>query len=253
MYFVALVLTLRRPLEEQVPLQEELSSVCEALKDALTHTSQPGSHHVLSVALVAQSRRFITLRVTFAEQSSGSATPRVLQVLLSLPGITLGQRTYRVESLDLASAPWTGISTWDDLLCGNSGSRIRFSLATPLLTVYPQGPCVSGAGPFPEAIWLFSQLSRCWETLNGPALAQDVEQAVFSSRCTVSSYRIRTTTGTKAGNHYTGYLGWMEYETLLHHRPATATLCALARLAHFSGIGARTEEGMGSALVSIFS
>jgi len=108
MYFVALLLMLRTQQEERSHAPAELSALCEAMKDFLTQTSQPGSHDFIRIALLAHTRQRITLRITFGERSLESATPRVLRVLLSRPSISLNQHTYLVESLDLTSSPWTG-------------------------------------------------------------------------------------------------------------------------------------------------
>jgi CRISPR-associated endoribonuclease Cas6 len=251
MYFVALLLTLRLPPAVASLTYRERYCLCEAVVGVLTQPRGPDLPAFIRVSLFSHEGPRATLRIALGEPWGADEPISVLQALLSLSSVPAGRQECTVESVDLADSAWTGIRTWDDIAHGRRGSLMRFAFATPLAMVGPERERIRGAGPFPDPELLFSALRRHWSELGGPTLPPDVEQMVRASGCVVSNYRLYTVSFERGDQNWTGYRGWIEYECRRRNSASVESLNALARLAFFTGLGGRTEQGMGSAAVTI--
>ena len=169
-----------------------------------------------------------------------------------MTSVLLDQKTYEIESIDLATLPWTGISTWSDIMQETKSSLMHFSFLTPLLTATSTRDQRCNAVPFPELVPLFFHVSQLWNSVQGPELSQDIEHLVQRGECVVSNYDVHTVSLQAEDGFHTGYLGWIEYESLARESTTITSLNALARFASFTGLGELTEYGMGATAVTLF-
>lgn len=250
MYFLATLLTLKALETNRFPLPPAEKDVVIPFRQTLR--SQAAFHGVsqMTVALLSGDVRYPRMRLTCCCQAR-DAPGMVLQALTSRPTLEFGQQCFEVESVDCIDPIWTGISTWPDLLNEQYKMRMRFTFATPLVTVNQQCTSNNSALPFPHPLTLFSSLLCHWQSMGGPPLPYNGEQMVQAARCVVTEYRLQTAERILDDHSHLGYLGWIEYTCRVRERAAIASLNALARLAFFTGSGYLTEHGMGATAVVV--
>jgi CRISPR/Cas system endoribonuclease Cas6 (RAMP superfamily) len=251
MYFVALLLTVRRIEEARPPESRETRDIHHVLTDY--HRSLAASHqqqYGITVSLLRCETQYALLRLTICSREKTPVSAILETVLSSLFGY--GRGLYEVQAIDLTNPRWAGISTWADLLAQQTERFMHFSFATPLITAEPDRQQNRNVLPFPEPLPLFSSLAQRWQTLGGPTLAGSADQLIRASACVVSKYRLCSLTREGSVPAPVGYLGWIEYECLRYNQ-AIVSLNALARLAFFTGTGYLTAYGMGSTTTRLSS
>lgn len=250
MYFLATLLTLKAIEPDQAPLFLAEKDVVIPSRQKLRFKAAFQSVSQMTAALLSSDAQRTLMRLTCCCQAR-DAPGIVLQELTSRPTLEFGQRCYEVESVDCIDPVWTGISTWPDLLNEQYRVRMRFTFATPLVTVNQECASNNSALPFPVPQTLFSCLLRHWRALDGPPLPFSGEQMVQAARCVVTEYNLETTVRILEEHSHLGYLGWIEYTCRTQEITAVASLNALARLAFFTGSGYLTEQGMGATTVIV--
>ena len=250
MYFIAFLLTLGSDQTEMYHSCPAPHVLCTMLKRFLSQ--QQGPHDFIRVAIFSRDGAKTTFRITIGESRGEGQASNVLETILSLTSVLLDQKTYEIESVDLTTSLWTGISTWSDIMQEKKSSLMHFSFLTPLLTATSTRDQCSKAVPFPELVPLFFHVTQLWNSMHGPELSQDIEQLVQRSECVVSHYNVHTVSLEVEDGFHTGYLGWIEYESRVRESEAVLLLNALARFASFTGLGDLTEYGMGATAVTLF-
>lgn len=204
----------------------------------------------ITLALLPGDERYTYLRLTWCGEDAQRSLASLLQALHVSPLVWVHGMIYHVASIMLEHPVWAGVSTWADFLTQREGTRMRFSFATPVLTVPPRKDA-SVALHFPEPRVLFSRLFQRWQELGGPHLAAESDELIQAAGCVASTYHIQTLEVETPDCLIPGYRGWIEYICRGKQQQAIASLCALARLAAFVGIGYLTAEGMGTTSVAI--
>lgn len=250
MYFLATLLTLKAIETDQFP--SFLAEKDGDIPSRQTLRSQAAFQGVslMTAALLSSDARRTLMRLTCCSQAR-DAPGMVLEALTSRPTLEFGQRCYEVESVDSIDPVWTGTSTWLDLLNEQYRMRMRFTFATPLVTINQECASNNNALPFPDPQTLFLSLLLHWRALGGPPLPYREEQMVQAARCVVTEYNLETAERTLEEHSHLGYLGWIEYTCRTREMTAVTSLNALARLAFFTGSGYLNEQGMGATAVTV--
>jgi hypothetical protein len=195
------------------------------------------------------------LRITMQEEASCPWLPTLLEALTDPFPLRIGTHRYLVQALDLSRSEWVGFATWADFLHPPVGQTITFHLGTPLvlpLEMYP--PSCRKVYHFPAPFPLFSELARRWQELGGPPLpvGHDALLPLLEDGSVVlADYRLHAEAVRLDPSARPGFRGWLCYECRTSLAPVQTTLAALARFAFFAGIGAFTEQGMGTTRVMV--
>jgi len=203
-------------------------------------------HKRMTVALVGNSRKAATLRLTFMASDGLAYANTLVNALSARPALRLGQTVCDVGSADLTSSDWAGMGTWADLMAGPTGRYIRLAFLTPTAITKRDANGGRFTALYPEPGDVFSGLARRWQALVGPALPDDLDQFVQGGGCVVSGYRLHTVQFRTPERTQIGFTGWVVYECRKDSAGQMAALNALARLAFFTGVGYQTARGMGA-------
>lgn len=191
------------------------------------------------------------LRVTMSGRDALTATHALLSALAERPVLHCERKPYRILSADLARTALSQVSTWSDLLAPWRSARHTICLRFVTPVIFP-GP--TQASPqvelFPQPLQVFSGLLDRWIRLGGPALPPGILPWLQSHACMVADYRLRAGPITPGGASEQrpvclGWRGWVAYTCREPQPEFMSSLQALARLACFTGVGDRTEVGLG--------
>jgi len=180
-----------------------------------------------------------------------TATHSMLSALAEQPLLYCERRPYRVLSADLARPALSSVSTWADLLAPTRSARpaVCLRFVTPAIFTGPTEGSPQGEF-FPQPLQVFSGLLDRWSRLGGPTLPPGILLWLQSYACMVADYRLRAgpiAPGGASGpaSACLGWQGWIAYTCREPQPEFTSSLQALARLACFTGVGDRTEVGLG--------
>lgn len=259
MYFVAMTLPLQ-PRTHCAPLtvadgvyahaaiHHSISDVDPDLGRALHDMRR---HKRITVAIMGNSRKAAALRLTFMASDGLAYANALVNALSARPVLRLGQTVCDVGPADLTNPDWSGVGTWADLTPGPPERHIRFTFATPAAITKRGENGDRFTALYPEPGDLFAGLARRWESLNGPALPDNLDQFVQGGGCVVSGYRLRTVQFHTPERTQIGFTGWVVYECRKDSVEQVTALNALARLAFFTGVGYQTARGMGAVQVKV--
>lgn len=191
------------------------------------------------------------VRVTMSGRDALTATHALLSALAERPVLNCERRPYRVLSAALAGPALSSVSSWADLLASTRSARpaVCLRFVTPAIFTGPAEGSPQGE-IFPQPLQVFSGLLDRWSHLGGPALPPGILPWLQSYACMVADYRLRA--GPIAPGCTPGpapvCLGWQGWVTYMCREPQPefmSSLQSLARLACFTGVGDRTEVGLG--------
>jgi CRISPR-associated endoribonuclease Cas6 len=210
-----------------------------------------GSSTHITVTPLAGGKGGHRVRVTLSGRDALNATHALLSALTERPVLHCERRPYRVLSAGLAGPVLPSVSSWGDLLAPTRSARpaICLRFVTPAIFAGPGEGSPQGE-LFPQPLQVFSGLLDRWSHLGGPALPPGILPWLQSYGCMVADYRLRAepiAPGGASGSPSAclGWQGWVTYTCREPQPEFTSPLRALARLACFTGVGDRTEVGLG--------
>lgn len=168
--------------------------------------------------------------------------------------LRLGKASFLVERLlsTTGSEPggWAAHHTWQELASSSPQRCFTLRFASP--TAFSLGN--RRFALFPEPLLVWDSLLRSWNRY-APELLHIEKTALrefVTSNITVADYALRTTTLHFPKFTQTGFLGTCTYllkkeHSHSHDDQTLLSVAALARFAHYAGIGYKTTMGMGQA------
>jgi hypothetical protein len=191
------------------------------------------------------------VRVTMSGRDALTATHALLSDLAEQPVLHCEHQPYRVLSADLARPALSSVSTWADLLAPSRPARPAVCLRFVTPAIFTGSAKGSPQGEFfPHPLQVFSGLLDRWSRLEGPELPPRIMPWLQSDACLVADYRLRAGPiapgcASETAAACLSWQGWVAYTCREPQPEFMSSLQALARLACFTGVGDRTEVGLG--------
>ena len=176
----------------------------------------------------------------------------LLQVALqeSLGGLSLGQDRYSVSRV-LATPEGhkdAGACSWEEVLEATGTDRLELTFLTPTVFSTSRSDGKRQYTPLPLPRLIAMSLFRTFQTYS-PKPYSDTDAASFeallSEALVVTRHEVRTQVYRAGKTTLTGFTGSATLRYLDKDVKVQQLLGQLARLAYFSGVGAKTPYGMG--------
>ena len=202
-----------------------------------------------------QPRDEVIMRVTTLDDTLFKP---LLAVVLeeSLKGLALGQDTFHINKV-LATPQGdknAGYMSWPDILTGTFQDKLEFRFLTPTVFSTSRSDGKRHFTPLPLPRLILKSLVSSFQTFSPQPYCEEELAAfenLFEEYFYISHYELKTQP-TKAGKTLlTGFTG----KASIHYQDRTEKvkklLGQLARLAFFSGLGAKTPYGLGQVRVKV--
>lgn len=202
-------------------------------------------HKVFSCAIIPDLKPVVRIRTVFHSDIGLEYCQSLLTALCQIPILRLGNAIYEIRSVEMAPSTWSGLATWVDLLDGSQANQITLRFMTPTAIMKTDGAGRRFSALLPHPVDIFLGLQRRWDALGGPALPGDFADVVKEAGCIITRYQLETSAFHTPERQQIGFHGSVTYQ-LRHTNPAfVRAMCALARFAHYTGVGYQTTRGMG--------
>lgn len=219
-----------------------LSTISPETAKAL-HDAQ--RHKLFSLAMLPQKDPVVRLRVVFHSEA-GMEFFRILSKAFSRNSkLQLGPTECEVQKVDITPSEWSGVAGWADLLDGSTSQHITLQFVTSTAIMKEDGSGRRYSSLYPEPVDVFHNLLRRWVSLGGPSLTPDLVESLHSAGCIISRYELQTAVFPSPERLQVGFRGSVTYELRYSNPAFVQSMCALARLAHYTGVGYQTTRGMG--------
>jgi CRISPR-associated endoribonuclease Cas6 len=208
----------------------------------------------ITTALVQQTLDRAVLRVTLLADESLVLANTLVSAISASKVLRLGKFTCVVEAVDLADPKWGGISNWSEFIATDAATRLHFQFVTPTAIAKDgrnEGRLVRHFTLLPEPVDVFCGLAWRWHRFGGPPLPYGLRRFIEAGWCVVDRHDLHTASFETPNRTQIGFLGDIEYRCDTTDSTYVPALTALARFAHFSGVGYQTARGMGAVQVSI--
>jgi CRISPR-associated endoribonuclease Cas6 len=202
-------------------------------------------HKTFSCAILPSLQPFARIRLAVYAEAGLSFYNTLLTALSQRPILRIGSATCELQGIELTPSVWSSVASWADLLGGQTSQRITLRFVTPTAIMKTDGTGMRYSQLYPEPFDVFSGLQRRWSALHGPTLVTNLGDRLRDAACVISGYDLKTHTFATQERTQIGYTGDVHYELRNTEPEFVQTVCALARLAHFTGIGYQTARGMG--------
>lgn len=222
-----------------------LQAIGEVDPEASAQLHRPGRDKLFSCAILPTGDTNIRLRVTFHSPIGIRLQTLLLSALGRKPVLRLGSVECEVFDVQISPSQWSGVASWADLLEGPTGNRITLNFETPTAIMRQDGLGHRYSLLFPDPTAVFLGLHRRWRSLDGPSVLLDLEPNLRDAACVIARYQLRTESFRTAERVQIGFVGSVMYECRQANEVFARSLCALARLAHYTGVGYQTTRGMG--------
>lgn len=202
-------------------------------------------HKVFSCAILPSAQPIARIRLVFHSQASASFHQSLLTALYQSPILRLGRTICDIQDIEVTPSEWSGVASWSDLLSGPVSSHISLQFVTPTAFMKTDGSNRRYSWLFPVPADVFIGLQRRWTSLGGPELAADLIDLLKDAHCIATEYQLQTSAFQALERLQIGFCGSATY--LLHQSSPEfiQSMCALARFAHYTGVGYQTARGMG--------
>lgn len=228
-----------------------LSAITRADESAGRALHENSRHKIFSCALLPGPEPFARIRIAFHSDIGLDLLQLLISALNRAATLRLGSVTCEIQSVDVVPSDWTGVAGWADLLDGSQDENITLRFITPTAIMKTDGAGRRYSSLLPEPTDVFLGLQRRWDALGGPALSPDLAEILSNAGCIISRHQLATATFRTSERLQIGFQGSVTYQ-LRHPSPEfVQSMCALARLAHYTGVGYQTTRGMGLIQTSI--
>lgn len=222
-----------------------LSALTKADQVAGSSLHNPSRHKVFSCAVLPSSPSVVLIRVVFHSKAGLGFYHSLINALGSSMSLRLGSTICDVQSIGITHSEWAGVASWTDLLEGPASQRIVLRFATPTAIMKTDGSNQRYSSLFPEPSDVFLGLQRRWAALGGPDLTPELANSLNDAGCIIACHQLQTTAFQAPERLQIGFYGSVTYQLRNTNPEFVRAMCALARLAQFTGVGYQTTRGMG--------
>ena len=202
-------------------------------------------HKTFSCALLPGASSAVRIRLVLHTETSPSIAQTLLTTLNQSPTLRLGRAICAIQSVEITPSAWSGVASWADLLDDSTSHHITMRFVTPTAIMKTNGLGQRYTSLLPDPVDIFLGLQRRWHALGGPALRRDLAAILNDAGCIIARHQVQTTVFQAPERLQIGFCGSVTYQLRNTNPEFVQALCALARLAHFTGIGYQTTRGMG--------
>ncbi|NNJ13532.1 CRISPR system precrRNA processing endoribonuclease RAMP protein Cas6 [Chloroflexales bacterium ZM16-3] len=226
-------------------LLSAIARVDEAVDQVLHDASR---HKAFSCAILPGVQPVARIRIVLHDVQHEARLPfcqTLLTALSQCQTLRLGSVICELQNVEITPSEWSGVASWTDLLDDPVSSRIGMRFLSPTAIMKTDGSGQRYSSLFPDPGDIFLGLQRRWIALGGPALSPNLAEILNDAGCIIARHALQTTAFQAPERLQIGFCGSVTYQLRNTQTEFIQTMCALARFAHYTGVGYQTTRGMG--------